>query len=175
MKLAQGSRWVAVPLLLGLVLTACDDQAADLSTTSSLLTQGSGPIGGEQPTTTTPAESAVTSGSILVGDSVDSYEVVARESTADGEILHIVIPQGAYTDVDLENFVGDLLESGAVTWGAEIFDDVVAADAFRKAEAERTEDEVALLEQHHFVSLLNGNTIRYQGPFEESGEIAIGS
>ena len=38
-----------------------------------------------------------------------------------GETLYIVIPEGAYTDVDIENFVVGLVDSGEVTYGAEIF------------------------------------------------------
>ncbi len=174
MKLPKPFRFLGVLLVLGLVLSACDDATVDLSTTSSLLTQVPDDTAGEQSATTT-SEATGTTSPVLVGAAVDSYEVIARESTNNGEILYIVIPQRAYTDVDLENFVGDLIESGAATWGVEIFDDVLAVDAFRKVEAERSEEEVTLLEQHHFVSLVNGNTIRYQGPFEESGEIAIGS
>ena len=174
MKLAKVPRLLAGLLVLGLALTACDGQTVDLSTTSSLLSVGTVTPPTVEPTTTT-TETPETASPTLVGDNVDSYDIVARESTDDGEILYIVIPQGAYTDVDLENFVGDLLESGTATWGAEIFDDVLAVDAFRRASWERTEEEVALLEQHHFVSLISGNTVRYQGPFEESGEFAIGS
>ena len=174
MKLPKPLRFFGVLLVLGVVLSACDAETANLSTTSSLLTEAPDDTAGEQRATTT-SEATATTSRVLVGAAVDSYEIIARDSTSNGEILYIVLPQRAYTDVDLENFVGDLMESGAVTWGAEIFDDVLAVDAFAKSEAERSEEEVALLEQHHFASLLNGNTIRYQGPFEESGEIAIGS
>ena len=174
MKLPRVARLLAVLLALGLALSSCDGQTVDLSTTSSLLSVGTpAPPSVESTTTSTEATRPVSP--TLVGDAVDGFDIVARESTDDGEILYIVIPQGAYTDVDLENFVGDLIESGTANWGAEIFDDVLAVDAFRKASAERTEEEAELLEQHHFVSLVKGNTIRYQGPFEESGEFAIGS
>ena len=174
MKLAMAARLVAVVLVLGLALFACDEQQVVLSTTSSLLsvTTTEAPRVEATTTTTQPEETASPT---LVGETVFGYDVVARELTDDGEILYIVIPQGAYTDVDLENFVGDLIESGTATWGAEIFDEASAVDAFRKESSIRTEEEVELLEQHHFVSLISGNTIRYQGPFEESGEFAIGS
>lgn len=174
MKLAKVAWLLAVLLVSGLALSSCDGQTVDLSTTSSLLSVETTAQPSVESTTTT-TETTVTVNPTLVGETVDGYDIVARESTDDGEILYIVIPQGAYTDVDLENFVGDLIESGTATWGAEIFDDVLAVDAFRKASTERTEEDVELLEQHHFVSLISGNTIKYQGPFEESGEFAIGS
>ena len=174
MKLPKVPLLLAVLLVFGLALSSCDGQTVGLSTTSSLLNVGTAPPPSVGSTTTT-TESIVTTSPTLVGDTVEGYDIVARESTADGEILYIVIPQGAYTDVDLENFVGDLIESGTASWGAEIFDDVLAVDVFRKASTDRTEEEAELLAQHHFVSLVSGNTIRYQGPFEESGEFAIGS
>jgi hypothetical protein len=111
----------------------------------------------------------------LVGESVGSYEIVAREPGTSGEVVYIVIGPGAYTNVDLENFLLDLYESGVATYGAEIFSDPAAVDAYLKAEADRTPEEVALIEQYHLASLVAGTTIRFQGPFAEFGETVIGS
>lgn len=172
MKLTRVLRVTALAMAMSLLVAACDSDDVDLSTTtSSLLTDG----GSETSTTTSLAPDGSTTTTAPENTIGDSYEVVARESTDAGDILYIVIPQGAYTDVDLENFVGDLLEFEIVTWGAEIFDDALAADAYQKAEAERSEDEVALIEAHHFVSVLQGDTIRFQGPYEDAGEYVIGS
>ncbi len=168
-------RIVVLSFFLVLATAACDNAVVDLATTSSLIGDGAGV---SQSTTTTPPGPTTTSTTtvgVLVGSAVDSYEVIARKSSGAGEVLYIVIPQGAYTDVDLENFVGDLIENGAATWGVEVFDDVLAAEAYQKDEAARTDEEKTLIEQHHFVSLIDGDTIRYQGPFEASGEFVIGS
>lgn len=161
-----------VPLLALTVLgAACDGEEAALTTTSSLVTDP-----GEEgsPTTSVVASGDETS-TTLVGESVGTYEIVAREPVTDGEIVYIVIGPGAYTDVDLENFLGDLYERGIATYGAEIFDDAAAADAYLKAEADRTAEEVALIEQHHFASLVGGTIIRFQGPFTDFGEFVLGS
>ena len=161
--------------LLVLALVACDDaETTDLSTTSSLI---SSPTtgGGGAATTTTVAAAGDTTSSTLVGQQVAEYEVVARVSDPAGETLFIVIPPGAYTDVDLENFVVGLVDSGEITYGAEIFDDSGAVDAYRKPEAERTEGETQLIQQHHFASVQNGTTVVYRGPFADSGEFVIGS
>jgi hypothetical protein len=161
--------------LLALGVAACDDgETADLSTTSSLI--ASPTTGGEEAaaTTTVPAEAAGTSTS-LVGQSVSGYEVVARVSEPAGETLFIVIPPGAYTDVDIEQFVVGLVDTGTVTYGAEVFDDPGAVDAYRKPEAERTEGETQLIAQHHFASVQNGTTMIFRGPFAASGEFVIGS
>lgn len=171
MNLPKITRVLAGLVVMAMFLSACDSEEAELTTTSTLVTEAPAPA---DSTTTTVAPSEATT-STTVGSSVASFEVVAREAGDAGDIVYIVIPQAAYTDVDMENFVGDLLEDGIATWGAEIFDDIVALEAYQKDEADRTEEEVELIDQHHFVSLVNGDTIRFQGPFEASGEILIGS
>ncbi|MBW3666952.1 MAG: hypothetical protein KY394_05085, partial [Actinobacteria bacterium] len=88
---------------------------------------------------------------------------------------YIVIPPGAYTDIDLEGFVGDLKESDPDLFGAEVFDDPEAVQAFVIPEDQRTESQQQLLDDHHLVSLVGGDTIRFQGPFEDIGEHIIGS
>ena len=159
--------------LLVLTLAACDDgETTDLSTTSSLI--ASPTTGGEVATTTTVATGGETT-STLVGQQVASHEVVARVSDPAGETLFIVIPPGAYTDVDVENFVVGLVDSGEVTYGAEVFDDPGAVDAFRKPQAERTEGETQLIDQHHFATVQNGTSMIFRGPFADSGEFVIGS
>ena len=84
-------------------------------------------------------------------------------------------PPGAYTEVDLENFIGDLKEADPELWGAEVFDDEDAIQAFVIPEDQRTAEQQTLVDEHHFVSLVNGDTIRFQGPFSEFGEAIIGS
>jgi hypothetical protein len=161
-----------VPLLaLSLLSVACDGEEATLTTTSSLVTDP----GEEGSPTTTVAPPGDETSTTLVGEAVGSYEIVAREPVTDGEVVYIVIGPGAYTDVDLENFILDLYEGGIATYGAEIFDDAAAADAYLKAEEDRTAEEVALIELHHFASLVGGTIIRFQGPFTASGEFVLGS
>ncbi len=160
-----------IPLaVLAVLAVACDGGEAALTTTSSLIT-GSGD-GSPTTTVTVPQDQTNTT---LVGQVVASYEIVAREPGADGETVYVVIPAGTYTNVDIENFIGELYDSGTATYGAEIFDDAAAAGAYLKAEAERTPEEVELIEQHHLASLIGGTTIRFQGPFADAGEYVLGS
>jgi len=157
-----------------MALAACDGDATELTTTSSLVSSPSSIA--VSPTTTADPASAESTTTSLVGQAVgENYEIVARESDTVGETLYLVIDPGAYTDVDIENFILDLYEGDVATFGAEIFDDQAAVDAYRKPEAERTEAETALVEQHHFASLVNGTTIQFRGPLQASGELAIGS
>ena len=162
-----------VVLLLGLVASACDSGAAELSTTSSLVTGTT-----ETPTeatSTTAAPSTESSTTEVVGETVSSAEVKVRISADNGEILYILIPEGAYTDVDLENFIGDLKEADPDLWGAEVFDDEAAIEAFVIPEDQRTTEQQELIDDHHFVSLVEGDTVKFQGPFSYFGEFIIGS
>ena len=165
--------FLALLIALSALLTACDGDEPALSTTSSLVTSPGN--GGEESTTTSAPATGAASSTTLVGEAVASYEIVAREPVDDGEVIYVVIPPGAYTDVDLENFILDLYEQGTATYGAEVFNDQAASDAYLKAEAERTPEETTLIDQHHLVSLVGGTTIVFRGPFAESGQHALGS
>lgn len=175
MKLRITLRSLAVMGALTLVVGACNNSGgADLTTTSSLVVT-TNPGGGSTTTSVVPGGDSTTT-TTLVGEDVPGFEIVARESAPAGETLYIVVPPSdAYTDVDIENFVRDLYESGTATFGAEVFDDAAAVDAYRKDPGSRTADEEALISDHHLASLVNGSTIKFQGPFQSSGEMAVGS
>jgi hypothetical protein len=161
--------------VLLLAVAACDgEETTDLSTTSSLVASPTTAAGGAETTTSVGAGGEATS-TTLRGETVSGYEVVARESDTAGETLYILVPPGAYTDVDIENFVVGLVDEGTVSFGAEVFDDPGAVDAFRKPEAERTEGETQLIDEHHFASVQNGTTVVFRGPFDASPDFVIGS
>ena len=164
----------AVALLL--VVAACSDDDAALSTTSTLITGGGGTTAPEETTTTTADDSGNgATATTLVGEAVSGFTVVEEIANDDGFEKHIVIPQGAYTDVDLQNFVLELLDSDPDLYGAEIFDSEEAAAAFAVDEADRTPEQVELLERHHFVSVEGRDSIAFRGPFSEFPGGAIGS
>lgn len=165
---------IPVTLALALLAAACTTEQAELSTTSSLLTGTTEAITAEN-TTSTTAAGDTTPTTVIQGETVATYEVVARISSDNGETLYIVIPPGAYTDIDLENFVGELKESDPDLFGAEVFDDPDAVQAFVIPEDQRTEAQQQMLDDHHLISLVGGDTVRFQGPFEEMGEHIIGS
>ncbi len=126
-------------------------------------------------TTTTSEDASAATSTTLVGETVTSHEVVTRTSTDNGDVLHIVIPEGAYTDVDLVNFIGDLKEADPELWGVEVFDDAGAAEAFAVAEGERTEEQTQALADHHFLTLTDGDRVIFRGPFSEFGEFVLAS
>lgn len=168
-----------IPLTLALLLAvpavACNQEPAQLTTTSSLITGTTEAAVTDDATTTTAEGGDANTTTTLRGEQVSTYEIVARISSDNGETLYIVIPEGAYTDVDLEQFIGDLKESDPQLFGAEVFDDENAVQAFPIPEAQRTEAQQQLLDDHHLISLVGGNTIVFRGPFEELGQQVIGS
>ncbi len=164
---------LALLVSMAVVAVACDGDEAALSTTTSVITGTTEPV--ERDTTTTTEDPSSATSTTLVGETVTSHEIVARISTDNGDVLHIVIPEGAYTDVDLVNFIGDLKESDPELWGVEIFDDAAAAEAFAVPEGERTDDQTQSLADHHFLTLTNGDRVIFQGPFSEFGEFVLAS
>lgn len=170
------TRLLALSALLALLAASCDSGEPELSTDSTLLTGGT-----NAPATTTSTVGRDEDGSdgattaTLIGQAVSEYTVVERIPNENGEELRIVIPNGAYTDVDLENFMIELIESDPGIYGAEVFDDRDAADAFSVDPAQRTEEQRVLLERHHFVTLTGRERIDFNGPFAEFPGGAIGS
>ena len=171
------SRLITVLAVLMLVVVACKSGDAELSTESTIVTGGT-----NAPATTTTTGSSVGEGSegsttqtTLVGEAVAGWEVVNTIPNDNGEERWYVIPDGAYTDVDLENFVVDLIDADGQLYGAEIFKSAEAAEAFAVAPDQRTETQVAIIESDHFVTLVGRESIEYHGPFAEFSGGAIGS
>ena len=170
----MGKRVPGLLIALAVVGAACTADDAELSTSSTIVTGGT-----NAPTTTSTTlggdDGQTSSSSTLVGQSVAEFDVVARFPNDRGEQQFIVIPDGAYTDVDLENFVIDLIEANEDLFGAEIFDDPDAAAAFALEPADRSEEQTALIEEHHLVTLVGRERIEFRGPFSDFPGGAIGS
>ena len=162
--------------MLVLFVVACDGDDPELSTDSTIVT---GPTN-TQPatggtTTTTAGGDGTSPPTSLTGEQVAEYEVVNEIENDNGVERHIVIPNGAYTDVDLENFVIDLIEEQPDLHGAQIFDAAAAAEAFLVPQSDRTKEERQLLNRHWFVTLTGRARIDFRGPFAEFPGGAIGS
>lgn len=167
---------IAMFAFLALVLLACSDDDPELTTDSTIITGGT-----NAPATTTTTEGSDdgegdgSPSTSLVGQTVTDFEVVARFPNDNGEERYYVIPEGAYTDVDLTQFVIELLETDSELYGAEIFDSLQAADAYQVEEADRTDEQNAYIETDHFVTLVGRDRIEFHGPFAEFPDSAIGS
>lgn len=162
--------------VLALFVVACDGDDPELSTESTIVTGSTtAPPPSDASTTTTPESEGSSPPTTLAGEQVSEYQVVTEIENDNGVEQHVVIPNGAYTDVDLENFVIDLIEENPDLYGAQVFDDAAAAEAFLVPRAERTDAEKELLERHWFVTLTGRARIDFRGPFSEFTGGAIGS
>ncbi len=169
------SRVAVLLIAVAVSAVACNSDEPELTTQSSLITGATNP---PVTTTTTVSHDGGTTASpstTLVGEAVASFTVYSEAPNDDGVAQVIVVAPGAYTDVDLENFVNELLESNPDLYGAEILDSEEAAAVLEVDEAERTEEQVGLLERHHFVTLIGRDRFEFRGPFSDFGGGAIGS
>lgn len=168
------SRTFLLAAVVAMALGACNGEDAEVTVTTidpSLLTTTTGAS-----TATTQSDSTEPGGTTeAASDTVDDYEVISRTASEEGETLYILVPPGNYSDVSIENFLGDLLESETAVSGAEIFDDRTALDAALKPEEDRTADELQAIEDHHLVSLIDGRTVAFRGPMSDYDDFVIGS
>ncbi len=169
---AVRTRIVLATFAVALVAAACSRSAEpELSATTSSL------VGAAvtSTTTTVAASEGDDTTTTTSGQQVESFEVAVRESTDDGEILYVVVPPGSYTDLDLEDFIVEMVESNPGLYELHVVDDPDAVVALRTPADERTDEQQSLLEAHHLVSLVEGKLVRFQGPFAEMGEFVLGS
>jgi hypothetical protein len=161
-------------MVLALAVSACSDGETELSTGSTIITGGTNATAITTSTTLQTSDEGSPTQTLL-GQAVSEYTVAERVPNENGEELYIVIPDGAYTDVDLENFILDLIDADPTMYGAEVFDDEDAVAAFKVDAAERTEEQKALLENHFFLTLVGRERIEFNGPFADFPGGAIGS
>ena len=182
-------RLVAVLAGLAVLATvaACgDDDAPALVTTTSRVVTTAAPTTEPDPTTTTTTTTiaaADETGSATESPSTTtdqeggeiSFRVVRQESTRDGSVLHLEVPPGDYTDVDLENLVLSMYEERDDLYELHVLDNREAVSALLTPESERTPEQKALLESHYLVSFLEGAILRFQGPFANLEGYIVGS
>lgn len=166
--------------LLVLALAACTQESEDTELTITTTTT-SATTTSTVATTTEPAEpetddesGADESQTTQVGMAVEGYDIAVRSSTPEGEVLHVVIDPGTYTDIDLENFVVATLDERDLA-EFHVYDDRDAVDAALVDADERSEAEQALVDDHYLVSFTDGNVITFRGPFADVGAVRIGS
>lgn len=175
-----------IALLVAVVMVAaCSPEEAELTTTTTTTPAETTTTESADDTTTTTVEDddEDTDNDGEDGEDGDApapaitdYEIVVRASAEAGETLWILIEPGDYTDIDLENLIRELVdESDATLSGINVFDDPDALEAGRVDPDARTDDEQQLVDDHFLVSLVDGAVIRFQGPYEEFGETAVGS
>lgn len=168
-------------LAVVMLVAACSPEEAALTTTTTTAPSESTTTAPEADETTSTeadddADDDDADGDSLAEPAITDHEVVVRSSGTDGETLWILIDPGDYTDIDLENLIRELVDESDVTLaGIRVFDDLEALEAGRVDVDARTDDEQALVDEHFLVSLVDGSIIRFEGPYSEFGETAVGS
>lgn len=167
-------RLISLIAVVGL-MTACAPEEAELTTTTTT-TPGETTTTSTLPTTTAPSDDDDDSDDEVAEPAITEHDVVVRSSGTEGETLWILVEPGEYTDVDLENLIRQLVDESDVTLHEiNVFDDLEALEAGRIDQAARTDEEQELVDEHFLVSLVDSAAIRFQGPYEEFGEVAVGS
>ena len=172
--------------------TACggSDDPALVTTTSRVVTTAAPTTAAALTTTTAAADLTTTTAADQSDSDSDSpattaaeeqeigeisFRVARQESTRDGTVLHLEVPPGDYTDVDLENLVLSIYEERDDLYELHVLDSREALSALLTPEGERTPDQKALLESHYLVSFLEGAILRFQGPFANLEGYVVGS
>lgn len=170
-------------IALSLALTACNRGADDGTTstttepdesvtrTTSAPTDGSTDSGdvGEEPAT--DSEQQVTT----VPAELPTYTIVRREGAEGGDRLVILLEEFQYTDRILEELVFEITEVYAPVLEAYLIDDDSAADLVLLDPDGLSDEDRAVVEDHLFLSLTEGNLVTFQGPFADMGEFRLGS
>ncbi len=117
-------------------------------------------------------EDATTAATTATVSGLPTYEVVHRMIEDDRETLVIVVEPGAYSAVELENLVYDVVER-FVPSAAIVVDDRTAADL--AILEERTEDDQRQLDTHTLLRIENGVEVSFYGPYADIPGLTVGS
>ncbi|MDH3730114.1 MAG: hypothetical protein OES13_03150 [Acidimicrobiia bacterium] len=156
------------------MVAACSDSSG---TTTSPPTTTEATVGTTTPAPTTSdgndpntVETTVAPATTAPGFSFPEFTIVER---TEDDVLVVAVPPGTYTDLDLQNLVGEMVERFAPVNGLHIIDDL-AATQLVLADSVSAEEQ-ALLDLHYFLRLEDGFRMVYLGPFAEVGEVILGS
>ncbi len=103
---------------------------------------------------------------------IPPYQVVHRLILDDITTLVIEVEPGAYTDVQLENLVYEIVDTYSPNQ-AIVVDDRQAADLAIKDDL--TTEEQSYLDEHTFLRIENGVEVTFHGPYAEVGGLTVGS
>lgn len=102
---------------------------------------------------------------------ITEYEVVFRQPGTDGDAAFILVAPGAHSVEALDSFARRIIAEDSGLWGIEVFDSEEALEAGLAPLL--SADDVALLSEHHLLSVIGRRVIRFQGPYADQGERSI--
>ncbi len=171
-------RTVAVFVAFTLAVAACnrgDDETA--TTTGPTIAES---VASSRATTTSSAGGAATTVSgdstvatttaVVVG--MPSYEVVATTPGSSGDALVVVVEPGAYSNVELENLVYDIVDRFAPA-SAVVVDQNEAVALLALAELDDAQRE--FLAAHTLLQIADGVEVTFLGPYADIPRLTVGS
>ena len=171
-------RTVPILLALALVVAACnrgeDETAtttgptlAESASTSRVTTTSSA----SSAASTVPADTTVaTTTAVVVG--LPSYEVVEATSGSSGDALVVVVEPGAYSNVELENLVYDIVDRFAPA-SAVVVDQTEAVALLALAELDDAQRD--FLAAHTLLEITDGVEVTFLGPYADIPRLTVGS
>lgn len=105
-------------------------------------------------------------------DDAVGFQEVTRQAGESGDVVFVLISPGEHPQDTYEDLVRGLLAADQSLWGIEVFDNEEALEAALSPLL--SADEAALLTEHHLVSVIGREVIRFAGPLSEWGEHPIG-
>ena len=103
---------------------------------------------------------------------IPPYEVIHRLIVDDRTTLVLLVEPGAYSTVQLENLVYDVVDTYSPNT-AIVVDDRNAADLAIMDEL--TTEEQAVLDARTFLRIENGVEVTFHGPYADAGGMTVGS
>ena len=101
-------------------------------------------------------------------EATPGYTEVFREPGLEGDVAYILVPPGEHDAEALEVLVRQLIAEDSGVWGLEVFDNEEAVEAGLSRLLSAAD--LALLNEHHLISVIGRQSIRFQGPYSELGE-----
>ncbi len=151
--------------------TTASDTTTESSVTSSAAPTGTGTVVAPTGTQagnddTTPTED---------GFEIPEYSIEAREVSASGDTVVVLLVPGTYSDLDLENVVADVVQRFAPIATVHVVDDREAVELVLGAEDVVEVGGTSALDEHYFARLEEGFRLVFEGPFGELPEVILGS
>jgi len=166
-----------------IVTAACSDSSSDPTRA---------PVGGDSnssgislvapaPTTTAPPAGDDAATTTTIPPSPTStvppprYSIEARTRAASGDTVVVLVEPGDYGEAQLEFVVVDAVERFAPIGTLHVVDHSAAVSLVLEASEDLETEQQAFLAEHYLVRLEEGFRMIFQGPFDDLGEIVLGS
>ncbi|NNC41230.1 MAG: hypothetical protein HKN95_11100 [Acidimicrobiia bacterium] len=175
-------RFLIPTLIIVLLLAACsgDDEETttlpeDGSSTATTLAIGGGGSDTDDSSDTTVSEDSTTT--TVETPTLPGYDIVHRSPGDNGDLLVVVLQDVAdgVTDHDLEQVILDVVDTFGPVAEAHILDDASVLDLVLADPADLSDEQLADLDAHYLLRLVDGTSVSFRGPFEDVPGYEIGS